>query len=258
MSPRRALLILLATSVLFVAPNTLTAQDKAVVRYKKLSKKLDELYRSKASKGEMTMTIITPHYKRTLTMQLTSRGTSDTLIRIKSPRKERGISTLKKGNEMWNYLPKIRKVVRVPPSMMMGSWMGSDMSNDDLVHGSSFEKDYTITSSTEGAKEHEFCFASIPKPKAAVTWSKVISCFDKKSELPVHQDFYDEKGRKVRQMLFSDVRNLGGRTIPTTMTVLPLSGEKKGNRTIMHFNKMDYNATVSDATFSLANLKRGR
>jgi hypothetical protein len=236
-----------------------------------LSRKLDLLYRSDTSHGVMRMHIKTRHYERTLEMEMWTRGLDDTLVRIKKPRKERGVATLKKGSEMWNYLPKIRKTIRVPPSMMMGSWMGSDFTNDDLVRSSSWEKDYEMTWDDAAAKgKGERCIRSTPKPAAAVTWSKVVSCFVRADtaaagaetgaalELPARQDFFDEKGRLARTMTFSDVKELGGRRIPATMTLKPLLGDKKGNETVIEMVSMDFGVKHPANTFSQANLRRSR
>ncbi|MCB1694539.1 MAG: outer membrane lipoprotein-sorting protein, partial [Pseudomonadales bacterium] len=184
--------------------------------------KLDELFRSKASKGRMTMTVVTPDFERTLGMNMVTRGMEDTLIRITSPRKEAGISTLKKGTEMWNYLPKVKKTVRVPPSMMMGAWMGSDFTNDDLVRASSWENDYDMAFVDGVGAGDEVCLRYTPKPSAAVTWDHIDTCFDGGTSLPHRQDFYDEKGRKARTLHFSEVKEMGGRTIPSVMTLEPL------------------------------------
>lgn len=243
------------------SPPDKTTQPSAVgadgqLDIKALSQRLDRLYRAKSSKGKVAMAIVTPHYKRTLVMEMTTRGMDDTLIRIVSPRKERGISTLKKGNEMWNYLPKVKKVIKIPPSMMTSSWMGSDMTNDDLVRSSSWEDDYTAALDKAESSASEFCVRYTPRPTAAVTWSKVVGCFDRKTELPTRQDFYDEKQRKVRTMRFDRVQALGGRVVPTRMTIMPLSPDKKGHMTVMQFNEMQYDAPVDDRTFSLTNLRR--
>lgn len=224
---------------------------------KALSARMDALYRAKSSKGQMAMHITTPQYKRTLRMEITTLGMAHTLIRILEPKKERGISTLKKGDQMWNYLPKVKKEVRVPPSMMMGSWMGSDVTNDDLVRSSSWEQDYEAKIDHTASDKALICVQYTPRPTAAVTWSKVVGCFDRASQLPTKQSFYDEKGREARQMTFSAVKDIGGRTIPTKMTITPLLGDKKGNQTTIEYEQMSFDVPVSEQTFSLANLRRG-
>jgi len=255
-----AALMLAAIASLAVSPTPTFAQDDESigkkVDIKELSRKLDKLYRAETSRATMTMQIVTENYERTLEMEMTTRGQDDTLIRILSPRKEKGISTLKRGTEMWNYLPKIKKVVRVPPSMMTSSWMGSDMTNDDLVRESSWEDDYTV--SQVKAPAGEFCFEYVPKEDAAVTWSKVKTCFDEKYELPKRQEFFDEKGRKVRKMEFGKIKKVDGRIMPTQISIIPLSKDKKGNKTVMTYKSLEFDVPVEESTFSMANLRRGR
>lgn len=222
-----------------------------------LSRKLDELYRSSTSRGEMTMIVTTPHYTRTLKMKAWTRGMDDTLIRIVSPRKEKGTATLKKGNEMWNYLPKIRKTIRIPPSMMMGSWMGSDFTNDDLVRETSWEKDYFV-SFAKSPPPGLTGLVYRPKPEAPVTWSRVVGYFNTKSQLPTKMEYYDEKGRLVRVMTFDDIREIGGRTIPARMTLTPLSKDKKGHSTVMIYHKMEFDIPLRDNLFSLTALRKDR
>ena len=91
---------------------------------KELLKRVDRLYRSDSSHAEMEMEVITENWERTMRMEVWTMGMERTLIKLLAPRKDRGIKTLKLDTQMWNYFPKINKVLKVPPSMMMSSWMG--------------------------------------------------------------------------------------------------------------------------------------
>jgi outer membrane lipoprotein-sorting protein len=217
-----------------------------------ISQILDELYRSKSSHGVMSMQVINPRYTRTLKMEVWTLGKDHTLVRILAPKKEKGISTLKKKSEMWNYLPKIRKLIRIPPSMMMSSWMGSDFTNDDLVKESSWEDDYEVSSGPMEGRLQTLIF--IPKPNAAVTWGKVVLVWDPEKSLPVRQDFYDEKKQKVREMVFSDIKNLGGRKIPSVLTLTPLT--KKDRHTIITYQKMDFNVPLEPSFFTKSQIRQ--
>lgn len=230
------------------------AQDKPTAA--QLSKNLDTMLRSDSSKGQMTMQVTTPNYERSLSMHVTTRGMDDTLIRIVAPRKEKGISTLKKGKEMWNFLPKVKKTIKVPPSMMMGNWMGSDFTNDDLVKGSSWEADYTYEFTTDGAKADELCLKYTPKAEAAVTWSRVLACFDANSHLAKRLEFYDEKDRKARTMTYSDVKEISGRKIPTLITLIPHL--KEGHKTSMRYDSLEFGVELKDNTFSMTSLRRAK
>ncbi len=243
-----------AIAVLFLAAGVAPAGD---IDAKALSRKLDELYRSKTSRGRMTMTVTTPHYTRTLTMKVWSRGMDDTLIRILTPRKERGNASLKKGNEMWNYIAKIRKTTRIPPSLMMASWMGSDFTNDDLVKETTWEEDYFITLLND-PPPGQIGLVYTPRPEAPVTWSKVVAFLDAQTYLPEVMEYYDEKGRKVRVLTFSEIKNLGGKTIPTRLTLTPLSKDKKGRKTEIVYTEMEFDVPLRSDLFTLTNLRRDR
>ncbi|MBT7371581.1 MAG: outer membrane lipoprotein-sorting protein, partial [Gammaproteobacteria bacterium] len=90
-------------------------------RARQIIDEMEQLYRGDSSDATITMKVETPQYERTLTMAGQSLGKELALYRILSPKKDRGIATLKRDQEMWNYFPKINKVIKVPPSMMMGS-----------------------------------------------------------------------------------------------------------------------------------------
>jgi len=219
-----------------------------------LSRELDELYRAGSSHGAMTMKVTTPHYNRTLSMEVWSLGMDHTLVRILSPSKEKGTSTLKRDTEMWNYLPKIEKLIRIPPSMMMGSWMGSDFTNDDLMRESTWSEDYQMT---RGPDEEGLVVAVFePKPEAPVTWQRVEVRFDKQSRLPVQQVYFDEKGRRARVMVFDEVKVIGGRRIPSRITLTPLL--KEGYETQVVYTEMAFDIALDPSFFSKAQMKRER
>ena len=219
---------------------------------KLISQKMDDMYRSTSSHGLVSMTVTNPRYTRTLEMEIWSLGRDNTLVRILAPVKEKGTSTLKKGTEMWNYLPKIKKLIRIPPSMMMSSWMGSDFTNDDLVKESSWEQDYEITA---GEPEKDYrTLVFVPKPDAAVTWGKVVLVWDPASDLPVRQDFYDEKGVKVREMDFLDAAELGGRIIPTVLKLIPLN--KEDQSTVITYQQMEFDLELDESFFSKSKIRK--
>ncbi len=252
---------LIVAAMLCTAPTMGHAADPAdpaaAAEAQRLSRKLDELFRAKSSRNRMTMTITTPQFERRLEMQALSRGMEDTLVVILSPQKERGTATLKRGNEMWNYLPKIAKTIRVPPSMMMGSWMGSDVTNDDMVRGSSWEKDYSVAFARDRETPTQRCLQYVPRPNAPVTWSRIVGCFDRANDLPKVMEYYDEKGRKARSMFYADVRMLGGRMLPAQWVIEPHLADRQGHKTVMQINEVAWDVPVTDEDFSQTALRRG-
>ena len=218
-------------------------------------KRLDTLYRSNSAYAEMEMTIETPHWERKLSMKSWSEGLDKTFIVIESPRRERGISTLRKGNEMWNFFPKINKVMKVPPSMMMGSWMGSDFTNDDLVKESTRMADYHAKL-IPGEDQDSYHVEFVPHKDTVSLWGKIVSEIDKKSLLPTREIFYDEKNRKIRELYFKEVSTFGNKTIPAVMELIPTT--KKNHRTIVRYTSAKFDIQLGKETFTLRNLKKQR
>ncbi|MFO8184535.1 MAG: outer membrane lipoprotein-sorting protein [Candidatus Aegiribacteria sp.] len=221
---------------------------------------LDELYRSRDSYAEMTMHIETPDWERTLTMRAWSKGTEKTFIRILSPAREAGTATLRIGDQMWNYLPNTNSTVRVPPSMMSGSWMGSDLTNNDIVSEITYSEDYNCSfapdSMTGGAAEGDTVHIElVPKQSTAVVWSSIIAAVRLPDMIPLWEKYYDSGGDLIRTIRFSDVREMDGRTIPTTMEVV--SPDEDGSRTVVSWTSAEFDRGVDDDIFTLRNLQSG-
>jgi outer membrane lipoprotein-sorting protein len=216
-----------------------------------LLKKMDELFRSQSSISTMKMQIITPNWQRTLEMQSWTLGMDDTFIRVLSPRKDRGVATLKKDKEMWNYFPKINKVIKVPPSMMMGSWMGSDFTNDDLVREVSLVKEYDVSKKSEG---ENYRLTLIPKENTVTVWGKIEFIVNQQTILPLEQSYFNEKGEKVRTLIFSEIRDFSGKKIPAIMTMIPLN--KTGHKTVIEYVEAEFNSDIGDNIFTLRNLQK--
>lgn len=219
--------------------------------------KVDRLYRSTSSSAELEMVVTTPNWSRTLRMNAWSEGMDKTFIHIAYPKKDAGIATLRIGNEMWNYFPKINKVMKVPPSMMMSSWMGSDFTNDDLVKESSMLRDYTHRIITpEGADPGLYYVELVPKRDIPIVWGKIILAVRKADFIPVREEYYDEKGAKMRVMEFKEITDFGGRKIPAVLELIPLN--KKGNKTVVRYTDMRFDVELDGDAFTLRNLQRRR
>jgi outer membrane lipoprotein-sorting protein len=219
-------------------------------------KKMDELYRSDSSKARFEMEIVTPHWQRTLKIDAWSKGMEKTFLRILEPKKERGMTTLRIGNEMWNFLPKTNKVMKIPPSMMMGSWMGSDFTNDDLVKEYTFLKDYDFEmTGIENPEAGQLYIKCTPKKDRPIVWGYIIVGVRENDYLPVWEKYYDEKGKLIREMIFSDIKKFDDRIIPSVMELVSTANE--GNRTTLRYLEAEFNLNVQDEIFSLRNLRAG-
>ena len=219
---------------------------------------IDRLWRGDTSQAIMSMTVKTRRYERTMSMEAWSRGKDNSLVLIREPIKDRGIATLKMKENIWNYLPKINRVTKVPASMMSGSWMGSHFTNDDLVKESTYIDDYDSTISYEGERDGRLIYevTSIPKEDAAVVWGKVVMMIRQDNFAPLSAVYFDEEGVQVRIMDFDRIEEVDGRAIPMRMTLIP--EDKPGESTVVVYEKIAFGMELDDNFFSLRNLKQRR
>lgn len=206
--------------------------------------------------GEYEMQITTPRWQRTLALRVWMERPRRSFVRILSPAKEAGIGSLRIGSEMWNYLPSVERVIKIPPSMMLQPWMGSDFTNDDLVKESSILDDYThkVVGTTTIDGQAAYQVEATPKPDAAVVWGRVAYLVRKHDFMPLKQEYFSERGELVRVMSFSDVRGVGGRTLPTRWEMRPVA--KPGNVTIVTIKDAVFDRPVDEAIFTQRNLQK--
>jgi len=217
--------------------------------------RLDDLYRSKSSIARLDIVVTSPRSTRSLRLRAWSKGEDHTLVVIEAPPREEGIATLRVGQNLWNYLPRIARTIRVPPSMMLGSWMGTDFTNDDLVKESSLHKDFVSRLGARSTSPAGWWITLDVKPGIVGRWSR-IEILVSDDDLPIEERHFDRKGRLARTMTFDEVKVLGGRRLPTRMTLVPVGVE--GQRTEMRYLDLQFDVTLPDDTFSLARLERGK
>jgi len=218
-----------------------------------LIRHVQDMLRSDTSIARYAMHIETPDWQREIRFDAwDDRRRKRLFIRVLSPRKERGAAWLKDGGNLWMYLPKLERDIRIPPSMMLSSWMGSDFTNDDLVKMESVVEDYTHRITAED--ETGWTVESIPRPDAPVVWGKLVHRIGRDG-LPLEERFFDEHGRLARTLRFLDPRVMDGRRIPTRWVMQP--ADKPGRRTEMRIERIDFDAPIPDSVFTRANLRRG-
>jgi outer membrane lipoprotein-sorting protein len=211
----------------------------------------DRITRGNSSEGIMAMTV----YKRgtvSMRMRVWSKGRDKFLAKILGPSQLKGNATLKSGDHLWNYLPRLDRVVQLGSSMMGGSWMGSHFTNDDLVKETDFRVHYACQAYRE--EGGQVIVTATPKANAPVVWGKQITRIIKATAIPVSTEFYDERGTLKRTMRFEDVRAMGGRTIPARMVLQP--ADAPSERTVFTLSKMKFDVGIPDSTFTLQGLKR--
>lgn len=245
----KKILLLLFFHYLFIL--SAIAQDaKDIVR------KADEKAKGKTSIANITIQTIRPTWSREMSVKAWTKGNDLTLILVLAPAKEKGVVFLKRKKEVWNWIPSIERNIKMPPSMMSQSWMGTDFTNDDLVKEASILEDYDHSFLEDVVIDGRNCYKIqlLPKPKSAVVWGKVVMCIDKKDSLMLYVEYFDEDGKLVNIMHCTDIKMLGGRLLAAKMEMTPAN--KKGNKTILIYNSLLFDSPLEDSFFSTQNLTK--
>ena len=214
-------------------------------------------WRGLSSTGEMTMIIHRPDWERTMTMQSWTQGSKNSLVRVLAPQKDKGNGTLTLDNSMWNYAPKVNRVIKVPSSMMGQSWMGSDFSNKDVSRSDDIVDQYTHTlldtSEQDGIKV--YVVESIPLEDAAVVWGKEVITI-REDLVMLKQEYFDQEGELVKRMESLEVGEMGGRAVALRQRMSKIA--EPDEWTEMQIKSMDFDAELDDSLFTLASLRNPR
>lgn len=234
--------------------SSLSGQDAS-----EIVRKADQKFQGeKSSYSVMTMTIKRPKWERSLTFKSWTKGRAYALTLVTEPASERGQSFLKVNNEMWNWNPTINRITKLPPSMMSQGWMGSDISNDDILKESSIVTDYTHTLAGKEMAGGMDCYRIIliPKENAAVVWGKIVKWISVDGYDQIKTEYFDEDLNLVKTENAGELKKMDDRIIPTYFEVIP--ADKPGNITTARITSIRFNLPLEDSFFSQQNMKKVR
>jgi len=215
-----------------------------------------DLQNGKSNQAEMEMTLVRLKYTRKISMKTWSLGMDYFMIYISEPARDKGQVFLRRSNDMWNWMPNISRMIKIPPSMMAQNWMGSDFTNDDLVKMNSLVEDYEHKLIGEETIEGFPChiIELIPKPNSAVVWGKITVWVAKDEYYQLRVEYYDEDFDLINKMEASDVKQFDDRKLPSRLVMTPLN--KKGQQTIMNYKSISFSIDLPESFFSQQNMKR--
>jgi hypothetical protein len=237
--------IFLATLLLIglgtASPGLAATQPNA----KAILEKVEDLHRGSASHGFMTMDIKTAHWHRVIFAEFWTQGKDRTLVKVITPEKEKGTAILRSGPEVWNYLPRVKRLIKLPTSMMSAPCLGAHFNYDDLVKESRLAEDYQVDITHRGERDGEKILeiTCVPKPGAPVIWGKIVVTVRQSDYLPLSLRYFDDTGRLIRTMTFSHLRKFHGRTLPSQVTVA-MAG-RPGEATILTYQDISFQRIFS-------------
>lgn len=249
-----------ATSIVLALPLSAAAEDPRPAADSPgfaawVMNHIDDMHRGDSSHGVLTMTVKTEHWTRALTMESWSRGEDYSLVRILSPKKEKGTATLKAKEDLFTFLAKTGRTIKVSGAMLGGSWMGSHFTNNDLVKASRMADDYTMTLTGQGTLGGvpQYVFTLVAKPDAPVVWGKIEVTVRQDSLLPTREIFYDEDGTAMRALEFGDYKDVDGRMLAGALTIRPLDGS--GEYTRVTYDSLEFDVDLPESMFTVQHLK---
>ena len=89
-----------------------------------------------------------------------------------------------------------------------------------------------------------------------MVWGKIIAWITKKEYFELKADYYDEDENIVKSFNGSDPKQMDDRRVLTHWEMIPV--DKPGNKTILDYEKIDFNIDVNQSFFSEQNMKRVR
>ncbi|MBU1107682.1 MAG: outer membrane lipoprotein-sorting protein [Candidatus Riflebacteria bacterium] len=250
--PKYAVLIMLLMSSVLWAEELATA-SVSIARPDAIAlvRAVETQYQGDCSHGKMRMLIKTRSWTRTLEIEMWSEGRDKLLTRILAPVKERGTCTLKVDNDIWNYIARIDRMIKIPSSLMGDSWMGSHLTNDDLVKENKIDQLYQLSIAEQNGDIATI--VGIPFPDAAVVWGKIVYQIDTARLVPILIEYFDEEGEKVRSMVFSEVKQVGERLLPMLARIVP--ADKPEEYTEMLYQEIDFSVELPRDLFSIKSLR---
>ncbi len=251
---RVGIAILVVAGVVSLSAVAAAQDDSELPSVQDVEAHLDDLYRSDSSRAEMTMTIETDRRSRQLEMESWTQGEDNAVFVIRAPAREAGTATLRTGDGLWNYAPRADRLVRIPTGMLSDDWMGSHLTNDDLVRETGYGDDYDVELSWDERDGERVLLATMtPQEGAPVVYTRIEYVLDADDWTPRQAVFF-ENDDEIRTMTFSDVRQVDDRQVPHTMEVRP--ADKPGEYTRLEYQQLEFDVDIDESIFSRRGLRR--
>jgi outer membrane lipoprotein-sorting protein len=182
------------------------------------------------------------------------------LIRFIEPPDVRGIMYLTwsyedigRDDDMWVFLPAESLVRRISGGGKKGSFMRSDFANEDIEKREVEDDEHRLLRSEEFSGVDCYVVERASKKQKDTNYSKRIVWVRKDTWLPMKVEYYNKRGKHFKTAIYGGFKEIKGIwTVTKIMTETP----RKGSKTLMQYDNVDYNIGLSDSLFEQSNLKR--
>lgn len=236
------------SSVLVLSANTLREPTASEVL-----QKASEVY-STTLIAEMKVEVHRAKWTKTMELKTWMKGDEKALAYILSPEKDKGTIFLKNGDEVWNYLPKINRSVKLPMATLSQQWMGTDLSGDDVVRMSNWSDQYEaeLTGSKTIRGYDCYLVTLTPTNDADVLWGKLELFISKQGYFQMRTVFYDEDEEVVSELDADKIKQFGDRKFPSVFTYTPAN--KPGQYSRVIYSDLTFGRPIPDSFFTKMNL----
>lgn len=214
-----------------------------------LLERVRQQHQAHTAASDLEIEILRPDWQRRLKLHVIEdqdhqRYRSEVL----RPSKLRGTLFLKAGQHLWMYMPALRRRVTISPAMMLEPWMGSDLTNQDMLRGDAIIDDYRhrIIGRSAGDGAEVVTIESTPREDAAVVWGRLVQKI-RSDGVPLEITFHDPHGEAVRRIEFDRPKDFGGHRLPTLWRIIPLP--ESGHRTDLHLQSIEFDVPLPKDAF---------
>jgi hypothetical protein len=190
-----------------------------------------------------------------------AKGNNRSVIVFQSPASVAGTRFLTienpgKEDDRWIFLPGVGRVRRIAASEGSGSFVGTDLSYDDV---SSQDRNVDLDNHRI-LREEKFkdadCYVieSVPKD-SGYQYSKMISFIDKASLVNYKIELYDRRGTLVKTLEILELNDVQGRLTPMITKMSTLAA---GTSTTINVEIIRYDGNIPESVFTTAYLETGR
>jgi hypothetical protein len=215
-------------------------------------------------KARVTMTLITAEDKtRTRVLTMLRRNVPDSrnqkyFLYFHEPGDIRGTAFLvwkypERDDDRWIFIPAVNMVRRVAARDSRSSFVGSDFTYED-ISGRDVSAD-THTLLREEKLGDRDCYVIQSVPKGATEHTKELAWIDKKTFLPLKEEYYDAQNELARLFTADTITDVAAGKDATkeaypTVTKRTMKNVKSGHRTEVRFDSVTYNAGLDDRLFT--------
>ncbi len=161
-----------------------------------------------------------------------------------------------RSDDRWIFLPALGKVRRVSASEGSGSFMGTDLSYDDV---SSADRDASLDTHSilkEESLDGSPCWVIQSMPKdTSYQYSKMVSWIGKADSVMRKVELYDKKGSLLKVMEMGKIKSLQGRLTPMVTT---MTNVQAGTSTAVNIQILKYDDPIPASVFTVRFLETGR